>query len=87
MFHKDFLGWAMVGGYSDIDAFTGEGMRSYSTQLQDGKYSWWDNLALYVRDHDVQLPDDFISHILDYYDNGGEVVPYFDWRNDTWARI
>lgn len=80
MFSDDFRGWHMVGGYSDTDAFTGRSMHTYSTQLNDGEYVWFDNLALYVKNYDVKLPECFVEHVMEFYENGGKVHPYFDWR-------
>lgn len=82
MFNDAFRHFYMVGGYSDTDAFTGGPIHTYSTQLNDGTYSWFDNLAMYVLRPDVALPDYFVDHIMSFYRNGGEVTPYFDWRND-----
>lgn len=78
MLNAGFRGWRMVGGYSDTDAFTGEPMHTYSTQLNDGTYKWFDNLAMYVYRYDIRLPEEFIAHILAFYDADGQVNPFFD---------
>lgn len=35
-----------------------------SSELTDGKWVWPEGLSHYVRDHDVMLPDRFVSHVL-----------------------
>lgn len=81
MFNNDFRHWYMLGGYADTDAFTGNSMPTYSTQLNDGEYTWFDNLAMYVLRYDVKLPQSFVDHVLSFYEQDGEIIPYFDWRN------
>lgn len=46
------------------DVFTGEsiGFRDYGRS--DGTYKWPECLAYYVDKYNLQLPDDFIQHIL-----------------------
>lgn len=81
MLNMPFTSWIEMCG-PDTDAFTGEPQFTYSAQITDGTYVWFDNLAAYVYKYDVKLPDDFIEHVLEYYENGGEAHPYINWR--TW---
>lgn len=80
LLNLNFRNWYCAGGYSDIDAFTGKGMRAYSTMLNDGEYKWMDNLAFYVKNHDIALPKEFVHHVLDFYEHGGTVDLMVDWR-------
>lgn len=46
-----------------------------SKDLTDDKYIWPEGLAHYIEEHDTQLPDEFIEHILGY-----PVKLRFDWK-------
>lgn len=65
-----------------IDPFNELLMWNTGTTFDDGVYIWEDKLALYVRDHDIALPQEFVDHVLAYYQNGGTVTPEYDWRTE-----
>jgi len=46
--------------------------------LSDGYFVWPDNLSHYVRDHNVQLPQDFIQHVQ----SGTPPIPKESWALD-----
>lgn len=58
--NKDFAQW-----WSDPitfeNPFTGKQSRITGYAFNDGKYKWNCHLPVYVHDHDVKLPDDFIE--------------------------
>lgn len=77
-----FYHWRMMGEHTyDIDAFTGETMQSQGIGMNDGLYRWQDNLPFYVRDYDIKIPDDFIEHVKNFYNTGGQIKELmYDWR-------
>lgn len=65
------------------DPFNGKHMWDKGILFHDkSKFCWTDKLSLYVRDHDVKLPDDFIQHVLAFYADGGTVRPEYDWKTE-----
>jgi hypothetical protein len=45
-----------------------------SKELTDGTYCWPEGLAHYLAEHDVRLPDEFVTHV-ESSANRGEVLP------------
>lgn len=45
-----------------------------SKELTDGTYCWPEGLAHYLAEHDVRLPDEFVTHV-ESSANDGEVLP------------
>lgn len=68
----DFRGTSFLQGPL-TDAFTGELMPAKGNGFNDGTWYWYDDLWFYVDKHDVKLPDDFVQHVLDFYESGGKV--------------
>lgn len=55
-----------------VDAFTGEPMHGTSkTYFDDGNWCWMDSLWIYFRDYDIVLPEEFITRVEKFYDDGG----------------
>lgn len=53
--------------------FTGLPMDANGCQFSDGVWSWGDSLMIFVRDHDIALPTEFLDHIRAFYADGGTV--------------
>lgn len=47
-----------------VDIFTGEKADRELVHMNDGKYSWSSNLTYHVEKYNLELPDDFVNHIL-----------------------
>lgn len=52
------------------DEFTNEPMPASGSMFSDGKWSWRDDLWLYVRDYDVELPQEFVQDVETFYQQG-----------------
>lgn len=73
--NSDFLSASIVLG-NPINAFTGDEMPEFTgSMLDDGVWYWQDTLICYVRDYDVALPEEFVKHVINYFDNGGKTHP------------
>ena len=61
----DFLQKAtLVNQYRGISPCRFCGCRNGSAELTDGAYCWPEGLAHYVNEHDIRLPQEFVSHAL-----------------------
>lgn len=64
------------------DAFTGKLMPAKGAGFNDGTWFWHDDLWCYVENHDVKLPEEFVQHVLKFYEGGGKVkkkpLPFTD---------
>ena len=58
----------MVNGSRMKDVFTGEPIKGEMLFMDDGKYSWTSKLIYYVDKYNLELPEDFIDHILNQQD-------------------
>ena len=57
------------------DAFTGEFAKCRGSVWQDEtrpEFKWNDEIAYYVDMHDIALPDGFVSHVIQRYEEGFE---------------
>lgn len=80
--NKDFRGFACFE-MPQVDPFNGLLMWNIGTSFCDeARYLWEDKLSLYVRDHDIALPQEFVDHVMAYYRNGGTVDPEYNWRTE-----
>ena len=61
---KTFQSWR---GWSTCRICT---MSNGSTCLSDGSFVWPEGLSHYVKVHDVRMPDEFMSHIINRVKNG-----------------
>ena len=79
--NKDFQAILIGGTEPLIDAFTGEKIREVRNDfMRDGKWSWRLELLIYVRDHDVALPKEFLDDVKAFFENGNETIPVEDKR-------
>lgn len=46
------------------DVFTGEGTGIRDNLRTDGEFSWGTDLAYYVKEYNLMLPEDFVRHAL-----------------------
>lgn len=53
-----------VPAISGVDAFTGKQFHALGEMFTDGEYGWYDSLSEYVRLHDIELPEEFIEHVI-----------------------
>lgn len=63
MTNPDFITWRTFG-VAPTSAFTGKMLHCNGNLLDDGVYYWGDDLPEYVRDWDIQLPSEFVEHVL-----------------------
>lgn len=56
--------WKVLSAPMDIDSFTGEGLGTFFQSYGDDEYSWTDDLTAYVDKYDIELPQEFIEHVL-----------------------
>jgi hypothetical protein len=55
------------------------GQLNGSAEYTDGTYVWPEGLAHYVMEHDVRLPDEFVSHVRRSHEGfGGSLSPEYD---------
>ena len=93
--NKDFISIGILFDFAR-DAFTGNPMPATGCIFNDGKWRWKDDLWLYIRDHDVAVPQEFINDVMKFFNNGGKVslypydgdkIPgYMDDHQDEFAR-
>lgn len=73
--NKDFLEWTTFG-VGLVDSFTGKIMNdAWGRSFTDEEYRWQDDLPAYFVKYDVKLPNEFIQHVLNFYEAGGIVSP------------
>lgn len=72
--NNDFRGLSIVGAHL-TSPFTGKKINAFGTVLSDDEYVWTDDLWIYVRDHDLKLPDEFIEKVNAYFDSGNGTTP------------
>lgn len=83
MLNYDFSSHFYVVCSCDQDVFTElYYFPTFHHPLNDGVYRWTDLTAMYVMAHDIKLPEDFIEHIMNFYNEGNVVEKLeYDWRS------
>ena len=61
------------------DVFTGKKMHVTGNLYSDGAYSWIDALGIYILVHDIELPQEFLAHILQV-DDIHDCPLHLDWK-------
>lgn len=54
----------MVTASRIVDILSGEKTNIELVFMNDGKYSWTSKVPYYVDKYNLQLPDDFVEHVL-----------------------
>ena len=54
----------MVTASRIVDILSGEKTNIELVFMNDGKYSWTSKIPYYVDKYNLQLPDDFVEHVL-----------------------
>lgn len=55
----------MVTASGIVDVLTGKRVNRELVHMNDGEYSWSSSIAYYVEKYNLELPEEFINHILE----------------------